>query len=164
MVRFTQRVLVLMVCLAAVRAAWLTPTEHAQTGKIITIRILDSKTARPIVPSNFLVRINHQPTLHGDWVRVNENGSGKLTLPGEADVVSIHATYDSSMQMYVNCDSIQEKQNPQEQWYAVSTILAAGVVAPNGCSKMTETARPGEFVFFVRKASWREQMREYSSQ
>jgi hypothetical protein len=28
---------------------------------------------------------------------------------------------------------------------------------------MTETAQPGEFVFFVRKQSWREQMREYSS-
>jgi hypothetical protein len=149
--------------MAAVCGAWFTPTEHAQTGKTITIRILDSKTARPIVPSNFLVRINHQPALHGEWVRVNENGSGKLTVPGDADVVSIHATYDSSMQMYVNCDSMQEKQNPQEHWYAVSAILTEGVVAPNGCSKMTETAQPGEFVFFVRRQTWREQMREYSS-
>jgi hypothetical protein len=149
--------------MAAVCGTLLTPTERAQTGKTITIRILEGKTARPIAVSNFLVRINHQKTLHGDWVRLNENGSGKLTVPGDADVVSIHATYDSSMQMYVNCDSMQEKRNPQEQWYAVSTILASGVVAPNGCSRMTETAQPGEFVFFVRKQSWREQMREYSS-
>ena len=96
MVLFTQRVLVLMLCLAAVCAAWLTPTEHAQTGKTITIRILDSKTARPIAVSNFLVRINHQQAFHGGWVRLNENGSGKFTVPGDAAVVSIHATYDSS--------------------------------------------------------------------
>lgn len=163
MVLFTQRVLVLMLCLAAVCAAWLTPTEHAQTGKTITIRILDSKTARPIAVSNFLVRINHQQAFHGGWVRLNENGSGKFTVPGDAAVVSIHATYDSSMQMYVNCDSLLEKQNPQEHWYAVSAIFASGVVAPNGCSKMTETAQPGEFVFFVRKQTRREQTREYSS-
>ncbi len=89
---------------------------------------------------------------------------GKFTVPGDAAVVSIHATYDTSMQMYVNCDSAQGEAEPSRpHWYAVSAILTSGVVAPNGCSKRTETAQPGEFVFFVRKQTRREQTREYSS-
>jgi hypothetical protein len=78
-------------------------------------------------------------------------------------MVLIRATYDSAMVTYANCDSAKEKQNPVPHWYDVSTILTSGVVAPNGCSKMTETAKPGEFVFFVRKENWREKMQgDYS--
>ena len=93
---------------------------------------------------------------------VSDDGTEKLTLPANATVVSIHATYDSTMELYVNCDGAEAKQNPVEHWYEVSAIANSGVVAPNGCSKMTESAQPGEFVFFVRKQNWREQMRDYS--
>ena len=160
MQRPTQRVPLLVLCVAALCAAFIAQTGHAQTGKTITIRILDGKTARPIAATSFLVRINHQQTVHADWVLQNEDRSGKLTVPGDAVVVSIRAAYDSSMQMYVNCDAAEEKQNPQEHWYSVSTILASGVVAPNGCSNMKETAQPGEFVFFVRKANFRERTQD----
>ncbi len=131
---------------------------HAQNERTITIRILDARTARPIVTSNFLVQINHMETIHADWVQSAESGPGKLTLPANATVISIHATYDSAMRTYVNCDSVGKKEGPGEHWYAVSAILASGVVAPNGCSRMTETAKPGEFIFFVRKENWRETM------
>ena len=114
---------------------------------------MDSKTTRPIGVSNFLVRINHQQTIHANWVTQNEDHSAKLTVPADATVVSIQATFDSAMQIFVNCDIVQKKQDPQAQWYPVSKILTSGVVAPNGCSKMKETAQPGEFIFFVRKAS-----------
>jgi hypothetical protein len=145
------RVPLLLLC-----AAFLIPAGHAQTAKTITIRILDSKTARPVAVTNFLVRINHEQTVHANWVTQNENRTATLTVPAEATVVSIQATYDSAMQIFVSCDSIQDKQNPQAQWYTVSTILTSGVVAPNGCSKMKETAKPGEFIVFVRKANFRE--------
>jgi len=149
-----------MLCAAALCAAFLAQTEHAQTGRTITIRILDSKTAHPVAVTNFLVRVNHQPAIHANWVTLNENRSAKLTVPADATVVSIQATYDSAMQIFVNCDSAQEKQNPQSQWYSVSTILTSGVVAPNGCSKMKETPQPGEFVFFVRKQNFRERTQD----
>jgi hypothetical protein len=115
------------------------------------------------VASGFLVRINRQDTVHADWVKISEDGPVKLTLPADATVVSIRATYDSAMSTYANCDSAREKQNPVVHWYDVSAILNSGVVAPNGCGKMTETAKPGEFVFFVRKENWREKMKgDYS--
>lgn len=141
-------------------AALLAPAGHAQTGKTITIRILDSKTARPVVPTNFLVRINHQKAIHADWVTLNEDRTATLTVPADATVVSITATYESAMQVFVNCDTLLDKQNPLPQWYPVSKIFASGVVAPNGCSKMTETAKPGEFIFFVRRLNFRERTQE----
>jgi hypothetical protein len=122
--------------------------------------MLDSKTASPLVPTNFLVRINHQQTIHANWVTQNENRTATVTVPADATVISIQATYDSAMQIFVNCDSMQDKQNPQAQWYPISAILASGVVAPNGCSKMIETAKPGEFIFFVRRANFRERTQE----
>jgi len=110
-----------------------------------------------VAATGFLVRVDHQETVHADWVGKNENGSGKLTLPPDATVLTIQATYDSSMQIYVNCDSAREKQ-PVPHWYTVSEILKSGVAAPNGCSKRTASAKPGEFLFFVRRVNWREKM------
>ena len=146
--------------LLIVCAAFLAPAGHAQTGKTITIRILDSKTARPVAATNFLVRINHQPATHADWVHQNEDRSATLTVPADATVVTIQATYDSAMQIFFNCDSALDKENPQPHWYPVSTILTSGVVAPNGCSKMKETAQPGDFIFFVRRANFRERTQD----
>ena len=149
----------LLLCLAASGV-----NSRAQSEKIITVRILDSRTARPVAVSSYLVRIDRQETVHGDWLRMTEDGPGKLTVPASAAVVSIHVTYDSSMKTYVNCDSVKDGHNPVSHWYQVSKILTSGVVAPNGCSKLTETANPGEFIFFVRKQNWREDMQEYSAQ
>jgi hypothetical protein len=42
----------------------------------------------------------------------------------------------------------------------VPDILKSGVVAPNDCSKRTAQAKPGEFVVFVRRINWREQMQQ----
>lgn len=150
----------LCVPLLLVCAAFLAPAWNAQTAKTVTIRILDGKSARPVAVTNFLVRINHQPTIHADWVHQNEDRSATLTVPADAAVVTIQATYDSAMQIFVNCDSALDKGNPQPHWYPVSTILASGVVAPNGCSKMKETAQPGEFIFFVRRANFRERTQD----
>lgn len=158
--RQTRSVLLSLVCISALCAEFNAQTVPAQTVKKITVRILDGKTARRLSATNFLVRIDHQDTIHNDWVHMKDDGSGVLTLPAGATVVSIQATYDYSMETYVNCDSARQKQNPQEHWYPVSKIMTSGVVAPNECSKMIETAQPGEFIFFVRKETWREQMND----
>jgi hypothetical protein len=155
---------------------------YAQAAKTITIRMLDGKTGKLIESSNFLVRIDHQQTLHADWVVQNEDGTGTLTLPKKALLLAIQGTYDSSEKIYVNCDTAAQKENPVEHWYTVSEILTTGIIAPNECGKpiftakpkpgakskseaqQTPVAKPGEFVFFVRKRNMREDMREdYSS-
>jgi len=150
--------LLLFLCMAAFSGS--VQAQQAQTGKTITIRILDSRTGNLITPTGFLLRVDHQQTEHADWVQQNEDGSGKLTLQQDASLLTAHATYDKTMLIYVNCDSTKDKPAPVDHWYAISDILRSGVVAPNDCSRRTAQAKPGEFVFFVRRVNWREQMQQ----
>lgn len=153
---------VLALAVAALTAA------HAQDAKTITIRMLDSKTGNLIPTSDFLVQIDHRQEVHANWVRQNQIGAGELTVPGDAGVILIHAKYDAGISLYVNCDAAQDRGSAERDealhhWYAISEILATGVVAPDGCGtakqafKVKATAKPGEFVFFVRKKNWREE-------
>jgi hypothetical protein len=157
--RRTYRVLALLACMAAFCGSL-----SAQAWQVIIVRMLDSKTGKLIQTSDFLVRVDHDSTVHANWVTQNEDGTGKLTVPKDASLLAIQGKYDSSTQIYINCDSAAEKENPSDHWYAVSTILTSGIVAPNGCvkpsdaAKIKPVAKPGEFVFFVRKHNWREQM------
>jgi hypothetical protein len=163
MVRQTHRVLtlLLLLCIAAFCGSL-----RAQTEKTITLRMLDSKTEKLIPTSHFLVRVNHDKTIHADWVELNENGTGKLTLPKGATLLSIQATYDSAMEIYVNCDAATGSAKLTDRWYAVSEILSLGIAVPNSCvkpkdaAKAKPVAKPGEFVFFVREHSRREQTQE----
>ncbi len=154
-----------LLCLAA-----LLGSAGAQPDKTITLRMLDSKTGLLIATSNFLVRINHQQEVHADWVKQSEDGTGSLTLPANAEVVSIHATYDSAMLIYANCDADKDHASADhaaspEHWYPVADILAKGIAAPNGCvgkkvpDRLQVIVKPGEFVFFVRPLNAREQFR-----
>jgi hypothetical protein len=166
MILKTQRTFYLVLCFAA-----LCGSLSAQTGRTITVRMLDSKTGNLIATSQFLVRINHQETVHGNWVVKHEDGTGKLTVPDDASVLSIHATYESTTLVYVNCDASKDVGTADhaaglDRWYKVADILASGVVAPNGCAgkkipdKLQVVAQPGEFVFFVRKQNVKEQLQD----
>jgi hypothetical protein len=159
-------VFLLLACLAAFGGS-----VCAQTEKTITIRMLDSKTGILISSSNYLVRVNHLEAVHGDWVRKNEDGSGKLTLPADANEFSIHATYDSATQVYVNCDADKDRGSAErapspDRWYPVASVLASGIVAPNNCvgkkvpEKLQVIAKPGEFVLFVRPLNTQERFRD----
>jgi hypothetical protein len=134
----------------------------AQTMKTITVRVLDSRTGRLIATPDYLVQINHEDAVHANWVTKNEDGTGKMTVPENATVVAVQARFDIGMSIFINCDDTRDGQNPIARWYAVSDILTTGVAAPNGCGKRKAVAKPGEFVFFVRKESWREQMKDDS--
>jgi hypothetical protein len=135
-------------------------------SRIITLRMMDAKTGKLVETSSFLVRINHDTTAHANWVVQNEDGSGKLMLPPAAKLLSIHATYDSSMLTYVNCDAEAGKAGASDPWYSVLEILTTGISVPNGCgglfgaSKFKVAAKPGELVFFVRKLNMREKLHQ----
>lgn len=166
MSRRAPRVFLILVCVAALCGA-----VPAQTDKTIIVRMVDSRTGLLIASNNFLVRMNHLDAVHGDWVRTNEDGTGNLTLPAEATVISIHATYDSATQLYINCDTNKDRgsadhaANP-DHWYPVAAILTSGLVAPNDCvgkkvpEKLQVVAKPGEFVFFVRPMNSLERFKE----
>jgi hypothetical protein len=143
---------------------------YAQTQKTVTLRMHYAKSGKLISTTHFLVRINHEKEIHGNWVDLNEDGTGKLSLPAGATDLTVQATYDSAMETFVNCDSAATKGYVMDRWYAVSEILATGVVAPNGClkpqdaKKLKFVAKPGEFVFFVRPRSKRELSQDDASQ
>jgi hypothetical protein len=143
--------------IAPLCAAVLLAGLHAQTENTIHIRLLDGKTGLPLKASNYLVRIDHHDTPHNDWVHMDDDGSVTVTLPSDAREIAIKATYDFSTQTFINCDAAKETDKERDLWYPLAQILQSGVVAPNECSLTHYTAKPGEFVFFVRKRTWREQ-------
>lgn len=163
MSQLARRVFLLFICLAALSCPAL-----AQKQKVITVRMIDTRSGVLIATTNYLVRINHQETEHGDWITQNEDGSGKFILPPEAELISIHATYEAATLTYVNCDADKDHGSANhapnaDHWYPVADILSTGVVAPNLCvgkkvpEKLQVVAKPGEFVFFVRPLNSREQ-------
>lgn len=160
MIRLIHRSFALLFCMAACCGCMI-----AQS-KTITLRMMDSKTGKLIETSSFLVSVNHDPAVHANWVVQNEDGTGKLTLPAAATLLSIHATYDNSMVTYVNCDGSAGKAGASESWYSIAEILATGISVPNSCgghngtAKHQLAAKPGELIFFVRKLNMREQYRQ----
>jgi hypothetical protein len=129
---------------------------HAQTENTIHIRMLDGKTGQPAKASNYLVRIDRHDTAHNEWVHMNDDGTVIVTLPPDAREISVKATYNMSMDTYINCDIAKESDKERDIWYPIAQILKSGLVAPNECSQTHYTAKPGEFVFFVRKRTWLE--------
>ncbi len=128
----------------------------AQSGNTIHIRLLNGKTGLPVKADNYMVRIDHLETAHNEWVRINDDGSVTVTLPADAKEIAVKATYSLAIDTYINCDAAKESNKERDIWYPISEILAKGLVAPNECSATHYTAKPGEFVFFVRKRSWRD--------
>jgi hypothetical protein len=166
MMQRTRRALIPLLCAAAFCGL-----VCAQAQKTITVRMLDSRTGKLIVTTDFLVRVNDEQTVHANWITLNPDGTGKLTVPNDATVVSLRATYADTTSFYINCDAnkdagAQDQNGSMDRWYKVSDILTLGVVAPNGCGgkrvpdKLQVVAKPGEFVFFVRKRNALEQFKE----
>ena len=145
----------LLICVIAVCGAL-----RAEPAKTITVKIYDGKTGHPVQPTGYQVRINHETLIHGDWVKPNEDGSAELTVPDDASVLALHVAYDSSMEIYVNCDA--EKNAFGDVWYSIPQIISKGLVTANSCGKAKAndkyktTAGPGELILFVRERNWKE--------
>jgi len=143
-------------------AATLSGALPAQPAKTITVVVLDGKTGQPVLPSNLLVRIDHLNAVHNDWLQLNDDGVGNISIPAGASFLSIQATYESSTEIYVNCDAGMEKDTTTLHWYLIGDIQKSGVAMPNECYKgkyaeaTRVTPKPGQFVLFVRKTNWRE--------
>lgn len=141
--------------------AGLCGTLRAQSPKSITIIMLDGKTGKPLVPDNYMIRLDHLNSLHNEALQVNDDGSGKVSVPERASFLSVQGTYHGSIEIYVNCDAGMEKDTSTLHWYQIADIMHSGVVAPNECykgkySNPEMAAKPGEFIFFVRETNWRE--------
>jgi hypothetical protein len=127
-----------------------------QGGNTFTLKLMEGKNGEPVTPSNYVVRVDHQNAEHIEWVRMNDDGTAVVTIPADAKLISVEATYDSSTETYINCESAKEKGKYTAHWYSIADILKVGAVAPNECGKTRVSAKPGEFIFFVRKRDWRD--------
>ena len=130
---------------------------HAQQDRTVKIRMVDSKTGQTITTSEFQVWMNR--TLGTTWVKPNKDGIGEISLPPEASVIAVHAQ-DAGSWFYMNCDDVKGRDSGSGRWYPVLEILATGITAPNRCNQRKAIANPGEFVFFVRPATFWEKMHE----
>jgi hypothetical protein len=148
--------------LALIVAAALCGPLRAQSANTITVLMLDGKTGKPIVPSNFIVRFDHRNAVHNESVSLDDEGVARILVPAGATFLAVQGTFNSSMEIYVNCDAGMEKDISTLHWYSVDEILRSGVAMPNECykGKYAEATRsipkPGMFVFFVRKNNWHE--------
>ena len=124
--------------------------------------MLDGKTGRPVVPDNYIVRLNHLNAIHNEALHIDDDGSGKVTVPADASFLAVQGTYHNSLDIYINCDAGMEKNTSTLHWYSIADILNSGVIAPNECYKgkytnnPAVTAKPGEFIFYVREITWRD--------
>jgi hypothetical protein len=160
--RFEIRPTMIRAFLALALAAGLLGLLHAQSGQTISILMLDGKTGKPLVPNNYIVRFNHLDAFHNEALQLNDDGLGKVVVPANATFISVQGTFHTSLDIYINCDAGMEKNTSTLHWYPISEILNSGVAAANECfkGKYAEathvTAKPGEFIFFVRETNWRE--------
>jgi hypothetical protein len=131
-------------------------------SKTITVLMLDGKSGKPIVPSNFIARLDHLDAVHNELLQLSRSGTGAITIPAGATFLSIQGTYNRSTDIYINCDSGMEKDTHALHWYSVPDILSTGVAAPNECykGKYAEAThmdpKPGQFVLFVRELNWQD--------
>jgi len=102
----------LFVCMVA-----LCSVLQAESTKTITLKIFDGKSGRPVVPTGYQVRVDHQQAFHDDWVKQNEDGTAELTIPEGTHEIALHLAYDHSMEVYINCDA--DKNSFGDVWYQV---------------------------------------------
>jgi len=128
----------------------------AQQTKTITILIYDGKTGRPLIPDNYVIRIDHLDAVHNEWLTLKDDGTGIVAVPSGATFLGVQGAYHKSLDLYINCDAAMEKDTSTLHWYSIPDILSTGVAASNECYKgkyadaTHVTPKPGQFVFFVR--------------
>ncbi len=155
----TIRTLARFACIIAIGASL-----HAQTGKTITVELRDGKTGLAVTPSNLLLRVDHHDTIHSEWVKINDNNTMTISVPDDAKEISLQATYGDGLDTYINCDVAKPSDKERLVWYAIDVIMKTGVVTSNECSKTEYPAKAGAFVFFVRKRSALDRLRNSDSE
>jgi hypothetical protein len=140
------------------------PIELLAQPVTIHVRVLDGRTGKNLSGMNLAFvdyrtdwngstrsdlngRMTVKTSVDGDSYIATPDAHGVLVFNGLGNGVWTPCTrqkfYDSDTQTY-----------GKEHLYAVSTIVASGLVAKNNCSRRTATAMPGELDIFVRRATW----------
>lgn len=150
---------ILVVCIT-----FLCAQQPQRQPRTITIIMVDGKTGKTMTPDNFVIRFNHLNAIRNDTLTLNDDGTGKVKLPADANLISVQGAYHNNIDIYVNCDAGLEKDTSTLHWYPIADILSNGLSAPNECykGKYAKTAAippaRGEFIFYVREPNWRDSL------
>jgi len=71
------------------------PRSRAAT-KTITILIYDGKTGRPLIPDNYVIRIDHLDAVHNEWLTLKDDGTGIVAVPSGAPFLGVQGAYHKS--------------------------------------------------------------------
>lgn len=156
----------------------LAATCAAAWGQTIRIKVEDGRTGKPLAHSCVSVWVDRQrdPMV----VPTDENGVAQLGLTAnDAEVTPPHALNACGIMAVEHpvvktgdalrvetvlgaCNAHGLKLKKQEVVeYATKTLLEKGIVSPNGCGKIKETAEAGELVLFVRPLRFWEDDKDY---
>ncbi len=119
----------------------------------IQLRVLRGRNNKPVRKAD--VFITAVPiTQYATSLERTTNAQGAVSLLVERDV-QVRAVVSH----YRTCRLIAKADhtNPPTA-YAVSDILASGIVSDNHCSKRTVAPKPGELTLFVRPLHWWERL------
>jgi hypothetical protein len=126
---------------------------------------MDSKTGLLVKEGTLSFRVwaeKHDPRVSAyspDYSLLGKQigaGLGEVSIPNDANYIRAFVAFGSTVWGLVSCDT---KGRPHTlPVYSVSAILESGIVAPNLCSNKRTTAKPGEFVLFVRHMTFWEKM------
>jgi hypothetical protein len=154
----TRAMLALLAFLAA--GANATAQQSAESPTVpqpsIIIRMLDSRTGTPILNEELRVYVDHASRTNSFYIKPNKLGESEFDLEVQNTAIAVHD--ETPPWGRINCDSNKDRTY-QQHWYSVADILKTGVVAPNRCNQRKATAKPGEFIFFVRYGSWWEKFK-----
>jgi hypothetical protein len=136
------------------------PQQSAESPTVpqpsIIIRMLDSRTGTPILSEELRVYVDHASRTNSFYIKPNK--LGETEFDPESQNTAIVVRDETPPWGRINCDSNKD-HTYQQHWYSVADILKTGVVAPNRCNRRKATAKPGEFIFFVRNGSWWEKFK-----
>ena len=114
----------------------------AQQTKTITILIYDGKTGRPLIPDNYVIRIDHLDAVHNEWLTLKDDGTGIVTVPSGATFLGVQGAYHKSLDLYINCDAAMEKDTSTLHWYSVPDIPPPVSPPPTSATKANTLTPP----------------------
>ncbi len=124
----------------------------AQNAKIV-LHVVNGKNGKPIANHRLIVSAGVPGESARSWV---PNGDLTTNKDGLA-TLTISATDTEWIQVWVDHLSLCQS-DPNGHLFSVSTIMSAGLSAPNNCSALVLKDTPGHFVVFARPATFREKM------
>ncbi len=124
----------------------------AQTTPI-HIRVLNGYNGKPIVSQQIF--LNTDPRLQSSDSQpaiTDSRGEVEAAVPSNGTIRFIVSGHPV-------CARFKKEEFAKEnRGISVETILSAGVVRPNNCSRFTTTGKPGEVIAFVRPLHWWERL------